>query len=69
MSVKNILLKLIGGDVILNGSWGFRIPSLPNEDTIGTDANGELVRGKPKITVSTTAPSSPVDNDLWVDTN
>lgn len=32
-------------------------------------ATGKLLKAGPKLTISTTAPSSPTIGDLWVDTN
>lgn len=70
MNVKNILFKLVNGVLTpSNSTWGFKLPSLPNESTIGTDANGNIQRGSPKITISDTAPTSPEVNDLWIDTS
>lgn len=40
-----------------------------NGGTLLSSGNLELVQGNMKITVGTTAPSSPAVGDLWVDTN
>ena len=42
-----VFFKLVGGNIvsISNGTWGFRIPSLPNCNTIDTDGDGDFLCG------------------------
>ncbi len=52
-----------GGDVVGPAS------SIDGQLAQFDSTSGKLLKTGPKLTISTTAPSSPVIGDLWVDTN
>lgn len=68
--LRNTYLNF-GGSVIGSSGYGFRDNSGVMEWKSSGGAWNSFIAGAGsyKITVSTTAPSSPVVNDLWVDTN
>jgi hypothetical protein len=72
---QSVISQALGGPLLINPKTSVSINSKKitslADGTAATDAAtyGQLTARTPKITVGTTAPSSPAVGDIWVDTN